>query len=222
MFNWTADHARVLVDHSDPLVAIGLSTVLSQHSDVEVLNKGSAIEAGEKVLVLVLDYDKALAVAKARREGNLNEVLGFGRRLNLRLLVVTSKDTEDEVISALEAGVEGYIELSCDVGDVVEGVRNLARGSRYLCPMAARQIASSLTRSPLTERERDVLSLVASGKSNKAVGILLDISAGTVKAHMKAILSKLDARSRTEAANVARARGLVRTGGAAASQAAHG
>jgi len=219
VFNWPSNPIRVLVDHGDPLVAIGISTVLAGHSDILVLNEGQVAEGAEPSLVLVVDYDAGMRIAKARREGDLQRILPQPRRLEVRILLVTSKDTEDDVISALEMGVEGYIEQSCDVRHIVEAVRGLARGSRHLSPMAAGHIACSMTRSPLTDREREVLSLVACGRSNKAVASLLNISLGTVKAHMKAILSKLDARSRTEAATVGRERGLVRNVASAAQRA---
>lgn len=219
MFNAPHNPIQVLVDHADPLVAVGLSTVLAEHADLMVLKKGEAAVAAGSNLVLILDYDRALRTVRDRRAGLLPKALGLGRGLEARVLVVTSNDTEDEVMTALESGVEGYIELSCNVREIIEGVRSLARGSRYLCPMAASKVASGITRSPLTERETSVLHLVAAGKSNKAVGLQLNITPGTVKAHMKAILSKLNAQSRTEAATIARERGLVRSSGLSAGRA---
>lgn len=210
MIHWPSNRTCVLVDHGDPLVAIGISTVLADNADILVLNEGQVADEAGGRLVLVLDYDRGMRIAKARRDGVIQQLIPHDGQCDVRILLVTTRDTEEEVISALETGIEGYIEQSCDVGQILEGVRSLARGSRYLSRMAAGHIASSITRSPLTDREREVLSLVACGKSNKAVASLLDISLGTVKAHMKAIFSKLDACSRTEAATVGRERGWVR------------
>ncbi len=219
MMNWPTPRIQVSVAHRDPLVAVGLSTVLSQQVDIEVIDppsrgstapgfpSGGGQGAGLPVPhIVVADYERGLHLAATRvtpRERHAQAP---------KVLVVTSNDREHEVRSALEAGVEGYLELGCNLQDLVSGVRQLARGSRYLSAMAAQRIAASMARTTLTDREQQVLGLVARGQSNKGVALSLRISAGTVKAHMKAILSKLDAQTRTEAASIAMERGLISAG----------
>jgi two-component system NarL family response regulator len=80
---------------------------------------------------------------------------------------------------------------------------------RYLCPLVAQRMADSLSRASLTSREIEVLQLVVTGESNKAIARRLNIELGTVKSHMTAIMSKLGATSRTQAAAIAAERGLV-------------
>lgn len=207
MMNWPSQRIQVSVAYTDPLVAIGLSTVLSQQVDMEVVEGGAeparASFGPGGPHIVVADYERGLHLAASRTTGRERHAAAP------KVLVVTANDREHDVRSALEAGVEGYLELGCNVQDLVSGVRQLARGSRFLSAMAAQRIAASMARSTLTEREQQVLGLVARGKSNKGVALALDISAGTVKAHMKAILSKLDAETRTEAASIAMERGLI-------------
>ena len=204
MLNWPSQRIQVRVRYVDPLVAAGLTTVLSQQIDMEVLPDDDDAPLGAQVVVA--DYEQALTLA-TRREGQ-----NAPPDAAVKVLVVTPNDRENDVRSALDAGVDGYLELGCQVGELISGVRQLARGSRYLSQMAASRIASSIGRSTLTQREMDVLCLVARGHSNKVVAQKLDISAGTVKAHMKAILGKLNASTRTEAASIAQPRGLIAGG----------
>jgi len=205
MLNWPAQRIQVSVAYADPLVAIGLSTVLSQQVDIDVVAPESRVPV-QGPHIVVADYERGLNLVAGRSAGRDRHASAP------KVLVVTANDREHEVRSALEAGVEGYLELGCNVQELVSGVRQLARGSRYLSAMAAQRIAASMARSTLTDREQQVLGLVARGKSNKGVALALDISAGTVKAHMKAILSKLDAETRTEAASIAMERGLIAQG----------
>jgi DNA-binding NarL/FixJ family response regulator len=116
---------------------------------------------------------------------------------------------EQEVRRALEAGVQGYVLLGCSTIEMVEAVRVVGRGSKYLCLQVAQRMADSLTRENLTERELDVLALLSAGCSNKVIARDLDIAVGTVKAHVKGIMGKLAASSRTQAVTVAAERGLV-------------
>jgi two-component system response regulator DesR len=203
---------RVAVDHVDPLVAIGLHTVLGQQADMDLVAlpppgcwDGAAAGEGGAPQIVVADYARGLHLAGSRP----GRPRGSG---GLRVLVVTVNDREQAVRAALDQGVEGFLELGCPVQELISGVRQLARGSRYLSAAAARRMADSLAYASLTAREHEVLAWVVRGKSNKAIAQGLAVSLGTIKAHMKALLDKLGAASRTEAANIAVTRGLVPPG----------
>lgn len=90
--------------------------------------------------------------------------------------------------------------LGGPLGELVDGVMTVAKGGRHLGRSVARRMADSLSRSSLTSREIDVLRLVVAGESNKALARQLHIDLGTVKSHMTAIMTKLNATSRTQAA----------------------
>ncbi len=197
------DSIRVHVMHADPLIAIGLATALRQSLKFSV-----SVHSGDNVPekgidVIVADYQDGVRLAASP--------LGIvGPRLKAtRVLVMTTHDREHEVRLALEAGVYGYLLLGCPIEELIAGVNALGRGSRYLCLTVAQRMAESLTREALTPREADVLRLLVRGQCNKSIANQLQIAVGTVKAHVKAIMGKLESNSRTEAASVAVKRGLI-------------
>jgi DNA-binding NarL/FixJ family response regulator len=187
---------NVTVMHPDPLMAIGLATSLMQRQDINVFLSGQTA-AGQAIDVVLTNYEEGLKLAA-----------GMARN-QPRILVVAVQEREQEVRIALEAGVHGYLLLGCKVEEVVEGIHALASGRRYMCMSVAQRIADSMSREALTSRETDVLELLADGHCNKSIARQLDIAVGTVKAHVKGILSKLDASSRTQAVSIAVTRGLV-------------
>ena len=115
------------------------------------------------------------------------------------MLVLSGRGGEVEIRHALQRGARGYLLGPCSLDELVAAVRSVGSGRRYLCAAAARRVAQSLTCTPLTPRETEVLRLMALGLPNKRIASRLAIALGTVKAHIQAILAKLDARSRTEA-----------------------
>jgi DNA-binding NarL/FixJ family response regulator len=125
-----------------------------------------------------------------------------------KIVVVTQRDRESDIRHALELGVQGYLSLGCGLEEMAEGVIAVHRGRRHLGQSAAHRIAESFGHQALTSREIDVLRLVVAGYANKMVANELEIALGTVKCHVKSILEKLGAKTRTEAAAVAQRRGL--------------
>jgi len=161
--------------------------------------------------VLVADYDAGLAAVARPGEG--------GARRRPPVLILTARDSEAEIRGALEAGVRGYLLNGCAVDELIAAVRAVHRGARHLSELAAQRVADSVARTPLTARETDVLRLMARGYANKIIAAQLGIAVGTVKAHVKAVLAKLDAASRTEAGFVAEERGLLACAEAASARA---
>jgi DNA-binding NarL/FixJ family response regulator len=110
---------------------------------------------------------------------------------------------------AIEAGVYGYLLVGGPLNELIDGVTAVASGMRYMSLSVAQRMADSLTRATLTSREIEVLTLVATGQPNKMIARHLSIELGTVKSHVSAIMTKLGASSRTQAARIAASRGLV-------------
>jgi DNA-binding NarL/FixJ family response regulator len=195
---------RVLVLHAEAIVGFGLAAALQAQAGFEVQvgappHNGHAQDDFE---VVVCDYDTGLGLARAAKRQN-------PQRSAARLLLMTAQDREQAVRLALECGVHGYMLQGCPVEEFVTGVRTLARGQRFLSLAVAQRMADSMTREALTGRESEVLDLLACGQCNKAIARDLRIAVGTVKAHVKAIMGKLEASSRTQAVSVAVQRGLV-------------
>lgn len=196
--------STLLVMHPDPLLRAGLVAALGEHSAFETFDNGvdGTVSDRPRIDVLITDYDNALRLA--RRVHPARSALSAAR-----ILILTTNDREADIRRAIEAGVHGYILLGGPLDELIDGATALAKGLRYVSRSVAQRMADSLTRTSLTLRETEVLSLVAGGESNKAIARDLAIKAGTVKSHMTAIMAKLGACSRTQAASIAAARGLV-------------
>lgn len=131
-----------------------------------------------------------------------------------RMAMLTASEEDDIVMQALKAGALGYVLKGVGAEELAGVVRDLAAGRSYVSPLLAARILSAMRAGParapagplddLTRREEDILRLVAEGKSNKEVGLILDLQEKTVKHYMTSILQKLQVRNRTEAALLAR------------------
>ena len=197
---------NVLVTHPEPVVAIGLAAALREQSDIQVHREvdSPSLDPADAFDVVVSDYQGALGLLGEERRHALPRSLA-----GARVLVVARSDREHEVRTAVESGVYGYLLVGCPIDELAAGVRELGRGSRYLCMEATQRMAESLTRPALTAREEDVLRLLARGQCNKSIARELDVAVGTVKTHMRSLMGKLDASSRTQAVGIAAERGLV-------------
>lgn len=211
---------NVLVAHAEPLIAMGLATALRQQPDIDVSLEGEALSldrGGDAIDVVISDYQGGLRLV-AEMSGHASRHALAGARV----LVVAMSDQEHKVRTAIEGGVYGYLLVRGPIEELARGVHAVARGSHYLCIEASQRMAESMTRQTLTLREGDVLHLLARGQCNKSIARELEVSVATVKAHVRSVMAKLDASSRTQAAGIAAQRGLVdgASPGAATSRAA--
>jgi len=154
--------------------------------------------------VLVSDYTTGLqCIEMAQASTDLPS------RPRPRLLIVTSRAGEWDIRSAMARDVPGYLLLGCPADRLLHAVRTLARGGRCYDDAVSARIAESLVHAALTKREHDVLHLMSQGIGNKHIARELDIQLGTVKSHVKAILSKWEVSTRAQAVLVAEHRGLI-------------
>jgi len=206
------DPITVLVAHAEPFIAIGVVAAMREQAGLNVELCGSVAPLGERHTatasraadVVVTDYDSGMALLAGRRS---NAQAADSSRP--RVMMLTHRAREQDVRMALEAGAHGYVLLDCPVEEFADGMRALKCGVRYLCAAAARSMADSLTRESLTPRELDVLASLARGNCNKLIASELDLAVGTIKIHLKALMAKLAARSRTQVVTTAMARGLI-------------
>jgi DNA-binding NarL/FixJ family response regulator len=203
----TSFNLRVLVMHSAPVLATGIHDILALQPDVSVqtLENRQCPAHPTPVDVVVADFEtgKRLLTDASSFQASAGYAGGT------RLLIITTHDRERDVRTALELGAHGYLFQDCTIQELVEAIRIVGKGSRYLCAGASRCLADSFCRERLTLREQQILDLLAQGHSNKAMARELDLALGTIKAHVKAILSKLNAQSRTQALSIAVHQGLV-------------
>jgi DNA-binding NarL/FixJ family response regulator len=195
---------EVLVMHAEPLLSLGICAALREQPGL-VVRCGPSADMTSASLpqtpdVIVADYDSAMNLIGPSSEGSDMPVGPTPRR---RVVVLSAKNSQREIRFALERGVLGYLTPDCSAQELAEGVRAAGRGSRCIALPVAERIADCLSQEQLTVREQDVLSLMTPGLSNKAIANKLGLQPGTVKSHVRSILVKLKAASRTEAVSTA-------------------
>lgn len=189
---------RVRVAHDDPIVQAGLAALLQgcPGMAVEVAGAHGTLGAPD---VLVTGYRQGLACARAAPQDGATA----------RVLIVSRHEREWDIHTAMTAGVQGYLPQSASAEQLSTAVRALGRGLRYISPELSGRVADGFSRVGLTNRESDVLQLLAQGCCNKSIARELGIGVGTVKTHIKAVFDKLGATARTQAVVLATRRGLV-------------
>ena len=206
---------RLLVVDDHPVVRAGMVAVLGEEPDLEVVGEASnGAEALVQVPRLIPDVvlmDLRMPVLDgAEATARLRAVPGAPQ-----VLVLTTYDTDADIVRAVEAGARGYLLKDAPTAVLTDAIRRAARGETVLAPPVAARLADRL-RTPsgpeLTTREVEVLALVARGLSNGEVGRALFIGEATVKTHLLRAFAKLGVSDRTAAVAEAHRRGLVDLG----------
>ncbi|MDI6892152.1 MAG: response regulator transcription factor [Actinomycetota bacterium] len=208
---------RVLIADDHPLVRQGLRAVFDLVKGIEIVGEaGDGKEAVEKikqvkpdVVLLDLRMPKVDGVTVCRIVKEENP--------EIKVIVLTTYDSDEEIFGALEAGASGYLLKDVPPGDLVQAVRMVVRGQSLLHPSVAQRVFSGKLKSSetkpsfdLSPREMDVLRLMTKGLSNREISKALWISESTVKAHASRILHKLKQSDRTKAVLFAIQKGLVK------------
>lgn len=207
---------RILVADDHPVVRDGLVAVLGTQADFEVVSEaGNGREVIEQATalnpdVLLLDLEMpemdGVETLQALRESSPQ----------VRVIVFTAFDTDERILSAVQAGAQGYLLKGVPREELFNAIRVVHAGGSLLQPVVAskllRQVSEAETTpkvDQLTPRELEVLDLLAQGLPNKEIATTLVISQRTVKFHVSSIMGKLGASNRTEAVSIAAQRGLV-------------
>jgi DNA-binding NarL/FixJ family response regulator len=214
---------RVLLVDDQALFREGLETLLSVHKDIQVVgqagNGQEAVEVAAKVQPDVVLMDVRMPELDGVRATSLLKKT----QPQCRVIVLTTFDDDEYIFDALRTGAVGYLLKDVASVQLVEAIRAAARGKSILDPSVAAKVIAEFTRvssmvpsaqmepliEPLTEREMEILALIAKGATNKEIASQLYIVEGTVKNHITHILGKLGVRDRTQAALKARELGLM-------------
>jgi DNA-binding NarL/FixJ family response regulator len=218
---------RVLVADDQQMVRAGFRLILSAEADLEVV--GEAPD-GEAAVRLARQLRPDVVLMDIRMPGL--DGLQATRRLltdappgTTRVLMLTTFDTEEYVFGALEAGASGFLLKNSPPEQLIEAIRVVAGGDALLAPSVTRLVIEELARRPparrtepaelaaLTEREREVLLLVAQGLANAEIAARIYVSEATVKTHVSRLLTKLGLRDRVHAVIFTYEHGLVRGAG---------
>jgi DNA-binding NarL/FixJ family response regulator len=201
---------RILIADDHPLLRMGLANMISQ--DPRFALAGEAQDGSEAIdLYKSMRPDVVLMDLQMPRINGVQAIEAI-RKFDAQALIVilTTFDGEEDIYSGLRAGAKAYLLKDASSQQVINCILTVVQGRKYLPPEVASKLAQRMDASELSEREMEILTLMASGKSNKQVARLTSITEGTVKFHVNNILSKLGVASRTEAVAVAAKRGIAR------------
>jgi DNA-binding NarL/FixJ family response regulator len=202
---------RLLVVDDHPVVRAGIVGLLGGEADLVVV--GEAAD-GDTALALARELQPDVVLMDLRMPGT-DGVTATGLVLRAvpttRVVVLTTYETDADILRAVEAGATGYLLKDTTREALVEGVRAASRGETVLAPSVARRLVSQVRTGAerLTDRELEVLGAVARGLSNPQIGAELFIAEATVKTHLLRIFTKLGVDDRTRAVTVAMERGML-------------
>ena len=209
---------RTVIIDDHPVIRYGLKEMLNGEDGIEIVGELEDLEgldallASEEPDIVLLDLEmeethgvEALRVLREKAP-------------TARIIIYTSHDEEERIVQAAELGIDGYLLKGCPRKELISSIRSVYDGGTALEASVASKLMHHMNKRSTREekpavqfskREKQVLELLASGKTNKDIGSTLFISESTVKFHVHAILSKLDAGNRTEAVSIANQLGLI-------------
>lgn len=204
-----AEIIRVMAVDDHPLFRGGLAALVAAYPDLKlVAEAGNGRQAVE--LFRVHRPDVTLMDLGMPMMGGA-EAIGhiIGEFPDARIIALTSWDGDGDIHRALDAGARGYLLKDMVSNEVVDAIRAVHRGGRVLPAAVAQRLAEFTPRTDLTDRELEVLTHLAQGKSNKEIAVAIGRTEATVKVHVLHILQKLDAADRTDAVTIGLKRGLI-------------
>lgn len=206
--NNSSDVTNIMIVDDHPLFRKGLAQLLNDQPDFNVALEASG---GDEALALLVDNEPDLIILDLNmrgRDGLSTLQMIRERDITCRILMLTVSDAQNDILSCLRAGADGYLLKDLDPQELLAQIRESANGSVVVDPRLASALANAVREraapqtglTTLTDREQQILKLIANGLSNKMIARHFDIVESTVKVHVKHLLKKLGLRSRVEAA----------------------
>jgi len=216
---------RVLLADDQALVRAGFRALLDAQNDIEVVGEaGDGEEAARLAVALVPD----VVLMDIRMPGMdglaaTRMIAENGRLGGVRIVILTTFELDEYVFEAIRSGASGFLVKDTEPVELIRGVRAVAAGDALLSPSVTRRLIGEFaarakptrpagTLDPLTDREREVMALVAAGLSNEEIADRLVVSPATAKTHVSRAMVKLGARDRAQLVVIAYESGLVRPG----------
>jgi DNA-binding NarL/FixJ family response regulator len=221
---------RVLIADDQVLIRSGFAALIGSADDIEVVAEAGD---GEEALRLATELRPDVVLMDIRMPGMdglaaSRAITGSPDLADVRVIVLTTFEADEYVLAALRSGASGFLGKSVEPEELLDAIRVVARGEALLSPRATRSLIARFLAQPqgggpdlrpealevLTDREREVVTLVALGLSNQDIATRLYLSPLTVKTHVNRAMSKLDVRDRAQLVVIAYQTGLVRAGDA--------
>ena len=201
---------RVLVADDHPVVREGLAAILDDQPDMEVIGQANN---GQEAIDLFRKHQPDIALLDLRmpQVGGVEAITTIRTEFpNACIIMLTIYDTDEDIYQGLRAGARAYMLKDTPCEEIIEVIRSVCAGNRYVPATIGEKLAAHAEHPTLSDREREILNLLASGKNNKAIAATLSISENTVKFHVNNILEKLGVCDRTSAVVTALRRGIIR------------
>jgi DNA-binding NarL/FixJ family response regulator len=205
----TPDRIRIFIVDDHPVVRAGLTSMLGTQQELEVVATASSGDAALEALGTTVADVMLLDLRMPGMSGvkTIQEIRRAGHPI--RIIVLTSFETDEDIYRAVQAGAQGYILKDTSLKEMIEAIKNVHAGKRYIPRDIAARLAERMMRAELTARELEILRMLAKGLTNKQIGKVLSISDNTVKNHVNSVIEKLEVCDRTEAATTAIQRGII-------------
>lgn len=200
---------RILLVDDHPLILAGLSDTISAEPDMCVVGE---LDSGCRVVDTFAALQPDITIMDIAMPGTDGlQALAALRQAHgqARVIMLTTLQGDHQTHRAIELGAAGFLMKHSVRKQLIDAVRAVHAGQRWICPDAARKLAEHVGQTKLSEREMEVLRSAAAGNSNKRIGSHLGIAEDTVKAHIRTILAKLGAHDRTHAVAIAVKRGMI-------------
>ncbi|MBN2555233.1 MAG: response regulator transcription factor [Anaerolineales bacterium] len=217
------DTIRILIADDQRLVREGIASLLDIQEDIEVV--GTAVDGAEAVqMAMAVSPDVILMDIRMPHKDGVEATREIAEKLpDIKVLMLTTFDDEEFIIQSMRAGASGYLLKDMPAEDLAQAIRMTRAGISSFAPSVTEKLINQLRKTPstdgdktpkpithkITDREMDVLRLIATGATNKEIADELAVSEGTVKNHVSNILSRLGLRDRIQAALFAYEHGLI-------------
>lgn len=201
---------RLLIADEHPIARQGLQALFAHTPDIDIVARAETVP--EFLEQVRLHHPDMILLDLCVERHRITEAVASARQNDpgLRFIIFTTFRGSDEIAMALKSKMDGYVLKTDPPEELTKAIRAVSRGGVWLSPALVREQQGKATSLSLTEREREVLTVIAAGNSNQEVAETLFISEGTVKFHVNNILTKLGAADRTEAVVIGFQRGLLR------------
>ncbi|MDZ7966127.1 MAG: response regulator transcription factor [Nostoc sp. DedSLP03] len=200
---------RVLIVDDHAIVRKGLATIINRDPEMTAIAQA---EDGQQAIAAFREYQPDITLMDLRmpKMGGVEAIMAICAEFKqARIAVLTTYDSDEDIYRGLQAGAQGYLLKDAKPSELLNAIRAIHNGQKYIPPEVGAKLLQRISNPELSERELEVLRLMAQGMGNQEIATVLSIGESTVKSHVNRILSKLGVSDRTQAVITAVKRGIV-------------